>query len=479
VVIVEGPPGSGKFAIAARLWATLVTDKRLPEGDVVFTTTSQSQNSNWSAIFDQLADEGGQALVRKATIFTPLTQHQLNFLRQQHGDAFLADAGQWRANVQLLRSLGAGFHDASRDDQNLVTIVDEAHSLINPEQNAGRGQFGFVTGLGPQAYHIIRASQLTVFLLDADQGFRERENTTVADITAWSRELGAGKPELISLEGAQFRCAGSTEYVTWVESVLDGHGIAENKVRASAWRNVLSPDAPANVITFSQMRDADLALSAEDSPKYRVKARPSVWGFDFQLFDTPADLESALRERAKEGNSVRLLSSYSRKWKTRGATQPHDLPASMQDFCETYLQNDSERIWSRVWNFIPQRGTDYTAFVRSAPGSKMAEDPLCEVGCPYAVRGFDYDYVGILWLDDLLWRGSGWELNTNAVHESGIKNLASRVRREPNVRGPAHHELLERVARAYRILLTRPLKGAYLWVPDRDTREYIQRSLDM
>ena len=32
-------------------------------------------------------------------------------------------------------------------------------------------------------------------------------------------------------------------------------------------------------------------------------------------------------------------------------------------------------------------------------------DPLCEVGCPYVVRGFDYDYVGVLWLSDLVWRG--------------------------------------------------------------------------
>src|SRR5437762_2900542 len=193
VVIVEGPPGSGKSAIAARLWASLVTDDRLPEGDVVFTTTSQSQNSNWSAIFDQLADEGGQGLVRKATIFTPLTTHQLGRLRRQHGEEFLADASEWRANLQLVRNLGVGFTDASRDDQNLVTIVDEAHSLINPEHNSGRGQFGFVTGLGPQAYHIIRASQLTVFLLDPAQGYRERENTSIADLAAWSRELGAGE----------------------------------------------------------------------------------------------------------------------------------------------------------------------------------------------------------------------------------------------------------------------------------------------
>src|SRR6202011_374094 len=195
VVVVKGPPGSGKSAIAARLWASLVTDQRLPEGDVVFTTTSMSQNSNWSYIFDQVAEEGGGALVRKASIFTPLSTHRLGTLRQAHGTAFMSDALRWRESLQLLRNLGSGFHDGSRDEQNLVTVVDEAHSLINPEHTAGRGQFGFVTTLGPQAYHIIRTSQLTIFLLDPEQGFRERENTTVDDIKKWSQELGAGKPE--------------------------------------------------------------------------------------------------------------------------------------------------------------------------------------------------------------------------------------------------------------------------------------------
>jgi hypothetical protein len=212
VVIVDGPPGSGKSAIAARLWASLVTNKRLPEGDVVFTTTSQSQNSNWSAIFDQLADEGGAGLVRKATIFTPLTTHQLGRLRREHGEAFLADASGWRGNLQLLKNLGSGFPDASRD-------------------------------------------------------------------------------------------------------------------------------------------------------------------------------------------------------------------------------------------------------------------------CPYAVRGFDYDYVGILWLQDLIWRDTGWEANAESVHESGIINLARRARREGSAAGPAHRELLQRVTQAYRILLTRPLRGAYLWIPDVETRGFVERSL--
>src|SRR5205814_7833192 len=106
VVVVNGPPGSGKSAIAARLWASLVTDQRLPEGDVVFTTTSQSQNSNWSSIFDELADEGGEGLVRKATIFTPITTQKVGQLRSVHGDDFLGDASVWRTNLQLVRNLG-------------------------------------------------------------------------------------------------------------------------------------------------------------------------------------------------------------------------------------------------------------------------------------------------------------------------------------------------------------------------------------
>lgn len=478
VVVVNGPPGSGKSAIAARLWAFLVTDERLPEGDVVFTTTSQSQNSNWSSIFDQLASEGGEALVRKATIFTPFTTQKLGQLRKKHGKTFLDDAANWRSNLQLVRDLGIEFRDGSQDCQNLVAIVDEAHGLINPEHKAGRGQFGFVGGLGPQAYHIIRTSQLTVFLLDPAQGYRERENTSVSDITKWSLELGAGEPELISLEGSQFRCGGSAEYVNWVEAVLSGEAISKNRVLATAWATATPVVQPLNVIDFPVEREQPPALrAAEEAPPYRAKRRMLTNAFEFQIFDTPMNLERALRDRAEEGESVSLLSSYSREWKTASSVAPHDLPPSMQDFCEDYEENGETRCWSRVWNFVPRDGKDYTAFIRAAPGSRMADDPLCEVGCPYAVRGFDYDYVGILWLEDLVWRNGKWHVNHNVVHESGIMNAVGRARTEGQEPGPDSRELLRRVGQAYRILLTRPLKGAYLWIPDDETRRHIESSV--
>ena len=462
VVIITGPPGSGKSVIAVRLWASLVTDAALPDGDVVFTTTSLSQNSNWCHLFDQASGQAGaRGVVRKATAYSPISTHELNQLRLRRGSHFLAPSNGWRQNLATLRAVSGGFRDGARDNQNLIAIVDEAHALINPEDPRVRGQFGFVTSLGPQAYHIIRTSLLTIFLLDPQQAFRQRENTSLEDIREWSRELGAGEPEEISLDGVQFRCAGSAEFVAWLDSFL---------------RVPRSPDVSS--------AQGELAV-AEVPQVYRLDAAhgdiplgpPRM---DVRVFDNPEQLEAALRQRQLKGNTVRLLSSFSRRWKTQGDANPHALPADLMDFHEPYEVNGQTRFWSRIWNVVGPRD-DYTWYVTGHPAGRIASDPLCEVGCTYAVRGFDYDYVGILWLNDLVWRDNRWRVDPNAVEETGVIDLVRRARHDVESGmsdGRARSQLLQRVTQAYRILFTRALKGVYVWVPDAETRAHLASSIE-
>ena len=469
--------------IAARLWASLVTDSRLPDRDVVFTTTCQSQNSNWSDIFQRGTQiDGARGVIRKATSYTPINTQRVGQLRNRHGSHLLADSTHWREHLSLLQSLGEPCRDGARDNQNLVTIVDEAHSLINPENPGGGGQFGFATSLGPQAYHIVRSSLLTVFLLDPLQGFRERENTSISEIRAWSRELGAGEPEEISLEGAQFRCAGSSEYISWLESVLSGASAESNRQLARVWRRpVATPQTKQKIVPFTDSESAeDLLKVAEEEPVYgRPQLRvlpPITAGFDFKIFAEPETWEFALRQLCLQGNSARLLASYSREWRTANAANPHRLPGELMDFHEPYHVGKERRFWSRIWNYVPGNGTNYTWFVTGHPGGMIAKDPLCEVGCPYAVRGFDYDYVGIIWLEDLKWIDNGWKVQPKFVHESGLANLA-RAARQESPPGSKTAALRESVAQAYRILFSRALKGAYVWVPDNDTRKHLLDSL--
>jgi uncharacterized protein len=480
VVVVKGPPGSGKSAIAARLWAEVSLKQEVPPGDIVFVTTSLSQNTNWAHLFTDVGPEGARGVIRKASACHPISTHRVGRLRQQHGNTFLADVTSWRENLQTLASIGEPFQDGARDMQQLVSIVDEAHSLVNPEREGGVGQFGFAPTLGPQAYQIIRCSALTVLFLDPAQGFRHRENTTFEDLRMWARELGAGEIIEVSLEGVQFRCAGSTEYVAWVESFLSGASLERDRALAATWHvpqeQPASPTVPEHPVVVPLLR------ASEPKRTYIVEGNVVVLrqntrrrSFDFRVFENPIELEGALLKMVNQGATARLLSTYSRPWTTRDHARPHDAPPSQRDFCEEVDLGPKKAVWSKVWNVVPSTD-DYSHFVQGAPGSAVAHDPLCEVGCPYAVRGFDYDYVGVLWLEDLVWRAGTWRINRDHVHESGLSTLVRRVRHEPPG-GRSAQDLMEKVKQAYRIVLTRGLKGLFVWVKDEETRRHLRASL--
>jgi hypothetical protein len=468
VILIEGPPGSGKSVVAAKVWASLVTNSELPNGNIVVVTTSSSQRSNWQYLFKKASGQNAaQGAVVPATNFTPVTNPRFGKLAQKYPDAFKPES-LWRHNMEMLRSLQPEFRSGARDDEFLVSIVDEAHALINPEHPDGRGPFGFELKLGPQAYQIIRSSVVTVFLLDSQQAFRDRENTSVSDIKQWAGELGVEVFEEISLAGGQFRCAGSKDYVDWVDAFL----------RLTPRKTNDDQSVSSNVIPLTHRETSSpltLQKAAEQPPKYIAgitrQAKRFV-PFEFEVFDHLVDLEAALRKQMEKGYTARFLSTYARKWKTEGAALPHNIGPELMDFHEPYEHEGETKFWSKVWNYVP-KGNDYTHFIQAPIGSKMMDDPLCEVGCPYAVRGFDFDYVGLLWLSDLKLRSGEWTTDTGHVFERGMKRRIAAAKKEKALDGPAHIALLEGIKEAYRILLTRPMKGLFLWCEDVETREYL------
>ena len=99
-------------------------------------------------------------------------------------------------------SIGIGGRDASE------YAVDEAHALINPVGHNLGFPRGWCPQVGPQVFHIIRASKISVFLLDCKQSFRDSETTSIKDIYNYATMLNADIKH-IDLGGLQFRCGGS------------------------------------------------------------------------------------------------------------------------------------------------------------------------------------------------------------------------------------------------------------------------------
>lgn len=451
VFIVKGNPGSGKSAIAANLWVDSAMRYR-NKGNIAFVTTSDSQNDNWTEMFKGSGVAGAQHMIVKASSFKPslvgIDDDGLkNRMRRINADKYISPSGALNCKYYLDYFKFLGDHGYGRgfvENNNFLSIVDEAHALVYPEKMKGMAM-GWKIWAGPMAYNIIYCSQISVFFMDDKQGFRDRESTSIDDVKSFCKMQGV---ECTEIEiNMQFRCSGSQDYIDWVDALCSQNQIKNHNV----WKDQYTLD----------------------------------------IVDYPSDVDDWLRSKKTE--SIRILSSYSRFWLSEpksGNKNALDLMHRNEAECD-FILDDKEGKYRKYWN----NGNTYTAFVQGVERTKMNEDPLSEIGCPYVVRGFDYNYIGVLWLEDLIWRDNNWIINIKYNYERGTKNARSAaiseltkywkakgVRKEnmpmytiPGL--PACDNLLETVFQAYRILLTRGIRGTVIYIKDKETRNYVKSLL--
>lgn len=69
---------------------------------------------------------------------------------------------------------------------------------------------------------------------------------------------------------------------------------------------------------------------------------------------------------------------------------------------------------------------------------------------------------------------TAWRVaNPEHIHESAWKKTLSSSRKERGS-GPNTDELVRRLQRGYRILLSRAIRGTYVWFEDEETRTHVE-----
>ena len=458
VIIVAGPPGSGKSAVAANLWVECAQRYR-ERGNIMFVTTSSSQYDPWANTFaSSTGMRHANGLVIKANFFNPglngekvktrIAPHFRAVDEHKYFKGKVLRYDLYRDYLAYATEIGM---IQDENDTQYLSIVDEAHALIDPSaphfstNKAG----GWCYQVGPQAYHIIKQSRVSVFLMDDHQSFRDNETTNINTIRSLAEEFGA-HVTFISLADMQFRCAGSKEYVDWVGRMF----------------------TPRPLHNYNKWADK----------------------FEFVIVDSPKAVDDWLL--SKRTDSIRVLSSYTKPWRSHNSLHP------IHGECEDYdfeLDNGDGTIYRKFWN----NPNAYDIFVKATEGSTMHDDPLSEIGCPYAVRGYDYDYVGVLSLSDIVMRNGKPKIILKNCEETATGSKRKQARDETEIpfkaaqkrlptwqrrsfngildvdrEHPQAWEYASTIAQAYRILLTRGIKGVCVYIEDRETREYVESLLD-
>ncbi|MFN7917878.1 MAG: DNA/RNA helicase domain-containing protein [Vicinamibacterales bacterium] len=282
-----------------------------------------------------------------------------------------------------------------------LLLVDEAHRIR--ETSDTRFTSKAERNRDSQVNELINAAKVSVFFLDEHQYMRPDEigSTSLIRRATATRDIPLKEYDLAS----QFRCGGSRAYVNFVNHLL--------------------------------------GFPAPEPESFTGQ-------YAFDLAGDPYDLENVL-DLGDEGAS-RLVASFCWPWR-----DPNE---------DGTLVNDVViGSWSRPWNRkAPENKTykdsvhPYTLWATTAEGEG-------QVGCTYSAQGFEFERVGVIWGEDLVWRDGAW---------IGRKKDGKRtVNYDPGLRTAKGDNFTLLLRHAYRVLLTRGIKGTRLLCLDDETRQHI------
>lgn len=89
-----------------------------------------------------------------------------------------------------------------------------------------------------------------------------------------------------------------------------------------------------------------------------------------------------------------------------------------------------------------------------------------QIGCVYTAQGFEFDYVGVIFGNDLVYdfEQQEWQGNKEYSEDKVVKG--------------SKYKFTDLIKNSYRILLTRGLKGCYVYFMDKDTERFVKSRIE-
>jgi len=230
-----------------------------------------------------------------------------------------------------------------------------------------------------------------------------------------------------------FEVFSSSGYVTFTGNPLP-------TTEALGLEDVVTPAGP-RVLTLCEQRfgsaRGDTFTSADPFETHEPPLGLSV-----------TEMEAYLSTKLEGGYSARIAAGYCWPW-----SDPRIDGSLVSD-----VQVGD---WSRPWNLKGDRS------VGGAPAAALwASDPagFDQVGCVYTAQGFEYDYAGVIFGPDLVWRDNRWVSVRAANRDPDFKN-------KTKVRDLDFDRLVRNV---YKVLLTRGMRGVTIYSTDHKTQEHLR-----
>ncbi len=254
----------------------------------------------------------------------------------------------------------------------------------------------------PQINELIRAAKLSVFFIDEKQIVRPNEIGSVDLIKKAAIGLGVKEENIYE------------DYELQIQFRCGGSS------RYVDW-----------IEDMLKMKEEGEEISLDEEEK-----------MEFKVVESPQKLKEMIDEKNKEKkNSARIVAGFCWPW---------SVPLRDGSLVNDVKIGDFEMPWENKDNFW-----------------KWATDDsgMNQVGTVYTSQGFEFDYIGVIFGNDLIYNKDKKEWEVKSKNSYDIM-----VTRNNN-------KLLEHFKNVYRVLLSRAHKGVYVYFMDKDTEEYFRKEM--
>ena len=169
--------------------------------------------------------------------------------------------------------------------------------------------------------------------------------------------------------------------------------------------------------------------------------------YDFRVFSSPSELREAILEKNKINNKARMVAGYCWEWASKKNAKAYDVVIPEHDF-------------KMRWNL----STDGPLWI-------VSPESVNEMGCIHTCQGLEVDYIGVIIGPDLIYH-DGKVLTqpaSRAKSDRSIKGYKKLLENNP-VKGK--ESLRAIVKNTYRTLMTRGMKGCYVYFCNKNLQAY-------
>lgn len=174
--------------------------------------------------------------------------------------------------------------------------------------------------------------------------------------------------------------------------------------------------------------------------------------YDIQIMDSAHDMRNTIIERNRTSNNrARILAGYCWNWLKNGVNDSSVHDIKIGDF-------------EISWN------------LKNTSTFAIDENSVNEAGCIHTSQGLEFDYVGVIIGDDMRYENGKivTDYTRRAKTDQSLKGIKSMYKDDPERAMKAADEIIKNT---YRTLMTRGMKGCYVYCVDNELAKYLRECL--